>query len=86
MAGDSRPFAVQLPESIVERYFLTNPLSVTETDDPNPERRFCIFVGERAFHGSARVAQLLDAVAHTCELDRIAQRVNAAGGAAAMSE
>jgi putative peptide zinc metalloprotease protein len=69
----------------VNQYFLTDKLSISETDDPHPERRYCIFVGERVFHGSERVARLLDAVARDADLGNIVQAINMDASSGAMT-
>jgi putative peptide zinc metalloprotease protein len=57
-------------------YFLSAPLSISATDEQAPERRFCIFVGERAFYGSHATARLLEAIAADSALDAITARLN----------
>jgi putative peptide zinc metalloprotease protein len=69
----------------VNQYFLANTLAISETDDPHPDRRFCIFVGTRVFHGSERVARLLDTISQVAELDDIVARMTEGDSGSAMS-
>jgi putative peptide zinc metalloprotease protein len=61
-------------------YFLTSQLSITVTDDPAADRRYCVVWGDRAFHVSQRLASLLEVMRSESSLQRITERLNAAGG------
>ncbi|MFY0582911.1 hypothetical protein ACN28S_59250 [Cystobacter fuscus] len=63
----------------MERYYLTDELSLSRTDDPQIGRRYCIFIGRRAFHGSERLARLLECLARESSLDAIVERLNEGG-------
>ncbi|KFE71161.1 hypothetical protein [Hyalangium minutum] len=60
----------------MDRYYLTDALSLSKTDDPQSGRRYCIFVGRRAFHGSERLARLLECLERESSLDAIVARLN----------
>ncbi|QRN98229.1 hypothetical protein JRI60_03930 [Archangium violaceum] len=63
----------------MERYYLTDELSLSQTDDPQVDRRYCIFIGRRAFHGSERLARLLECLARESSLDAVVERMNEGG-------
>jgi putative peptide zinc metalloprotease protein len=64
------------PGAALERYYLTDALSLSRTDDPQVGRRYCIFIGRRVFHGSERLARLLECLAQESSLDAIVERLN----------
>lgn len=70
----------------MEHYYLSAALSVTRTDNPNPQQAFCIFVGKRAFHGSERIAQLLQIVERESSLSGITASLTALNPAQQFSE
>ena len=61
-------------------YFLTGELSITLTDEPGADRRYCIVCGARAFHASERLAALLGAIQAESDLSLVTRLVNAGGG------
>lgn len=63
----------------MEQYFLTNVLTLTRTDDPHVGRRYCIFVGQRVFHGSERLARLLECLSRESSIDGITARLSEGG-------
>lgn len=67
-------------------YFLAGKLSFTPTGDTDPARRYCIFVGERVFHASQSVQQLLDALSRESDIVAITASMNAVGGGRPVTE
>lgn len=61
--------------TVQEEYYLTGPLNIVAA--PDAAQPQCIFVGQRAFHGSHRAANLLRAVAEASTLAGITERFNA---------
>lgn len=64
--------------TVQEAYYLTGPLNIVAASDTAQPQ--CIFVGQRAFHGSQRAANLLRAVAEASTLAGITERFNALDG------
>lgn len=64
----------------MEHYYLTGALAIASSDHPDPDRQFCIRLGDRAFHASASTARLLEAIDAGAALDGIVARVNAGRG------
>jgi putative peptide zinc metalloprotease protein len=67
-------------------YFLAGKFSFTATDDADPGRCYCIFVGSRVFHGSHAVMQLLDAISQESDITRITANMNAARAVGVVTE
>jgi putative peptide zinc metalloprotease protein len=63
----------------MENYYLADTLSMSLTDNADLDKRYCIFIGSRVFHGSERVAQLFEAVSLESDLTAITARLNASG-------
>ena len=63
----------------MKQYFLSGALSVSKTDNSDLANHYCVFIGQRAFHGSERIVQLLQAIDAETELSTIVRRLNRDG-------